>query len=531
MTFPRFLALPFVLLVLVCPPLAAQNTSSQEGTDRPTVVDSDTLPSMAEIEQAWARGDYVFVRQALKRHVEETDSALAQYRYGRVLLEGRGGPHDVAAARDWLEKAAARKQADAETLLARLYLSSPQDGPDYRPERAVQLLSSAAARGKAEAQYYLGLALRAGTGGDADPVAAFNWFLAAAEQQYVAAQYELSRAYSRGEGIEKDNDAAVRWLSEAAQNGHTEAQFFLARALDLGQGMPRNRGEAVSWLRRAAEAGHVLSQRTLGRKYLLASGVEGNPQEALRWLSEAAAAEDSEAMALLGDAYGGSLGLPADPDRAWGWYRKASEYGNGRATTAVASMLERGVGRPADPEAAAALYRKALEQQGDPGAARELGRMAGAGMLAGLIAPHVAVPWAIAAAAAGDSDALDWVRAQAEAGIRPAQTALAVWLLEQETNPEAAAPFFEAAAQRGDVEAQYRLGMLLTRGEGVEQDYVAGHAWLNIAAAGGHSEAVRMRGVVSDLMTAEQVAEAQTVARNFFQEARTALPVLDETSQ
>lgn len=524
MTFPR---LP-VLLIALLPVLPAALAAQQAG-NTPPPVDSDTLPDMAAIEQAWARGDFVFVRQGLQRLAEETDSVLAQYRYGRVLLEGRGGPRDLGAARDWLEKAAARKYAPAETLLARLYLSASSDSPNYQPDRAVRLFASAAARGTVEAQYYLGLMLREGTGVEADPEAAFNWFLAAAEQQYAPAQYELSRAYSRGQGVEGSAAEALNWLTRAAENGHVEAQFFLARALDTGQGAPQNRAEATAWLTRAAEAGYAPAKRSLGRRYLLGDGAEANPQEALRWLSEAAAGEDPVAMALLGDAYSGAHGLPADPDRAWAWYNKSSAYSYGRATAAMGRMLEQGVGRPVDIPAAVALYRRALSQENHADAALDLGRLAGTGQLDGLAAPHSAVPWAVAAASAGNAAALDWLRQRAQNGLRPAQTAYGIWLSDTDSDtgrdPGAAVPFFEGAAKRGDVVAQYRLGLMLTRGDGVEQDYIAAHAWLNIAAASGHPKAADMRAVVSDLMTAEEVAEAQARTRAFFEEAARTSPV------
>lgn len=525
----RFLFFLLPLLTLSPVLLTAQDSSqSSDSSATPAPLtpqqDGTPLPEMAEIEQAWAQGDFGFVRTGLQRLAEQTGTALAQYRYGRVLLEGRGGPRDLAGAQLWLEKAAAQRHAEAETLLARLLLSAPRDSASYDPARGAALFERAAARGQSEAQYYLGLMLREGTGVAADPEAAFTWFLAAAEQQYVAAQFELSRAYSRGQGTAQDGTAALKWLTEAATGGHVEAMFFLAHALDTGQGAPLNRGEAVSWLRRAAEADHVASQRTLGRKYLLAEGVAANPEEALRWLGAAAAREDSFAMTLMGQAYMGEAGIAPDPDLAWSWYRRASEYGEGRATAALAGMLETGIGREVDVAAAVLLYRKALDQ-GFDGAMIALGHMAGAGTLTGHAAPHTAVPWALAAATEGDVAALDWLRAQADAGIRPAQSAMAFWLVQLEDDPSAAMPYFEAAASRGDVGAQHQLGMMLTRGEGTAQDYVAGHAWLNIAAASGHAEAIQMRATVSELMTPEQVAAAQAVARHFFEQAARTVPV------
>ncbi|MDE4175212.1 tetratricopeptide repeat protein [Phaeobacter sp. PT47_59] len=477
-------------------------------------------PEMAAIEQAWARGDFVFVRQGLKRHAEETGTALAQYRYGRVLLEGRGGPRDPSGAQHWLEQAVAQNHAEAAVLLARLYLSAMPGGPARDPVRAAALFKSAAARGNAEAQYYLGLLYGNGTGVEADPTEAFTWLLAAAENAHVDAAFELSRAYSRGAGTAENTAEALRWLQTAAEAGHAEAQFYLAYALDSGQGAVRNRPAALNWLMRSAEAGFLQARIALGKKYLTGDGVQANPAEAVRWLSDVVEAGDPGAMASLGAAYLGRHGVAADLPRALLLLRRASDAGLARASFDLAGAFEQGhiTGSP-DLAQAVSYYRRAVEQ-GSPAAAEHLGRMAGAGQLEGLLAPHHVVPWALAASKAGDTGAEDWLRLRAEAGLRPAQTAYALWLIGQDRDPEGAAALLLLAAEAGDTEAQYQLGRLHVQGAGVAQDYVAAHKWLNIAAAGGSAEALDTRSVVADLMTPEQLAEAQRAARAFFDSAR-----------
>jgi len=506
--------LTLLLTALPLLPLTATNLMAQDSN---ASTEQGALPLMQDVEQAWQRGDYVYVRQSLQALAEQTNTPLAQYRYGRVLLEGRGGPVDVPAAVMWLERAVAQNHIQASTLLARVYLSGIEGGPTRDPARAAELFHGAAARGDSEAQYYLGLLYRRGTGVEKDLKAAFSWFLAASEAQHREAQYELARAYSRGEGTKANPTEGRRWLEESASAGHSEAQFFMGYALDTGQGADQNRSAAMEWFRRSAEGGYVNAQRWLGRKYLVGDGVEPNPSEAMRWLIEAARSDDVEAFFLLGNAYSGGLGIEPDLQKAWGMYERASSEGYPPATTAMAKMLEKQQGADAM-EKAVNMYRKAAKQ-GDRAAVLYLGKLTGAGQLDGLAPPHLSVPWAIEAARDGDTAALDWVRAQAEQGLRPARTAYGLWLLEAEANPAAAVGFLQAAAEAGDVEAQFQMGLLLTKGDGLEQDYVQAHAWLNIAATGGHAEAAQKRGVISDLMTSEQLAEAQRVARSFFDRA------------
>lgn len=480
------------------------------------------LPEMAAIEQAWQRGDFTSVRQGLQQLAEQTDSALAHYRYGRVLLEGRGGPVDVSGAVEWLQRAVNGNHAQAAALLARIYLSGMPNGPARDPERAAVLLNKAATRGNAEAQYYLGLLYKKGAGVPQDLTQAFDWLLASAEQGYVESQYELANAYAEGFGTPKNTPEALRWLSSAADSGHANAQFFLAMAMDSGQGAPLDRKAALGWLRRAAESGHVMAQRILGKKYLQGDGTEANAVEALRWLQSAAKADDGIAYYLMGTAFRGDYTIPADPKRAWEMFNASSQYSYGPATTAMGRMLETGQAGAVKLADAVALYRRAL-QQGDQSAALQLGRMAGAGTLEGLAPPHRAVPWAMAAAANGDEAALEWVQRQAESGIRPAQTAYGIWLVEQGRATQAS-EFLLLAAQRGGVDAQYQLGLMRTTGDGIEQDYVRAHSWMNIAATGGHAEAAEKRDVLNDLLTPEQVAEAQALTRAYFEAARKADP-------
>ena len=66
--------------------------------------------------------------------------------------------------------------------------------------------------------------------------------------------------------------------------------------------------------------------------------------------------------------------------------------------------------------------------------------------------------------------------------------------------------------------AQLALGRLYVSGQGVPQDYVLAHKWLNLAAAQGGTQrdiAVKGRDLVDSEMTPEQIAEAQRLAREW----------------
>ncbi len=74
---------------------------------------------------------------------------------------------------------------------------------------------------------------------------------------------------------------------------------------------------------------------------------------------------------------------------------------------------------------------------------------------------------------------------------------------------------FQKAADRGYAEAQYDLGLMYFRGQGRPEDDVQAHMWFNLAAAGGFAGAAQARAQAEQLMTPEQIAEAQKRSRDW----------------
>jgi TPR repeat protein len=73
--------------------------------------------------------------------------------------------------------------------------------------------------------------------------------------------------------------------------------------------------------------------------------------------------------------------------------------------------------------------------------------------------------------------------------------------------------WYKLAAAQGNAKAQTNLGISYAKGEGVAQDYVTAHMWLNLAAVVGDASAVKNRDITARKMTPQQVAEAQKLAR------------------
>jgi len=67
-------------------------------------------------------------------------------------------------------------------------------------------------------------------------------------------------------------------------------------------------------------------------------------------------------------------------------------------------------------------------------------------------------------------------------------------------------------AEQGNADAQFNLGVVYSKGQGVSQDYIQAHMWVNLADAQGHVVAPKARDSIAKKMTHEQIAEAQRLA-------------------
>ena len=73
----------------------------------------------------------------------------------------------------------------------------------------------------------------------------------------------------------------------------------------------------------------------------------------------------------------------------------------------------------------------------------------------------------------------------------------------------------EPVERRLDEAAMEQLAEDYAAGNGVEQDIVEAHKWANVAAANGVEAAADRRDVLANLMTPDQVADAQARAKDF----------------
>jgi len=185
----------------------------------------------------------------------------------------------------------------------------------------------------------------------------------------------------------------------------------------------------------------------------------GNYKKAVDEFRISAEQGNSEAQLMLGLMYGHFW--QKDEKESAKWIKKAAEQGQPDAQNALAMLYGTGTGVHQDSEEAAKWYRKAAEQ-----------------------------------------------------GHIHAQRMLGLWLTSVITPHDYTESFFwlKKAAEQGDAEAQYNLGQMYINGQGVTQNYIQAHMWLNIVGATGHSDAIKLRELVAKDMTSSQLQEAQKLA-------------------
>lgn len=126
-----------------------------------------------------------------------------------------------------------------------------------------------------------------------------------------------------------------------------------------------------------------------------------------------------------------------------------------------------------------------------------------------------------------DTEAARWYRRAAEQGHAGAQSHLANMYNQGRgvsKNEAEAVRWYRRAAEQGNEYAQFNLARMYKEGRGTPKNIIRAYMWESLAAAQGHEQARHDLGISEQLMTREQVAEAQRLAAAFQPRAETPGP-------
>lgn len=206
------------------------------------VASASSRRAMYALGRAYAASQQASDAAAAYRRAADKGSTAAMVELGVMLGTGAGVPKDTAQARKLFERAA---EAGDPRGVANLMALSGQGGAPSDPVKARAMLSAAAERNSAEAQYQLGLMTADGVGGPKDDGTARAMFEKAAAQNHAGALERLGAFALGGRGGPKDEGAAKAYYEKAAALGNEDAKAALKR-LACPYVLKDKRGNVVS---------------------------------------------------------------------------------------------------------------------------------------------------------------------------------------------------------------------------------------------------------------------------------------------
>lgn len=233
-------------------------------------------------------------------------------------------------------------------------------------------------------------------------------------------------------------------------------------------------------LLRLARSGDVRAQRMMGDRFERGNGVDQNYRTAVRWYTAAAKRGDVISQRNLGYLFETGLAGERNYGEAEKWYRLAAGQGDPEAQRSLAHLYAQGLtGEIRKAEAAKWRDRAAGRTTFEP--ADEISRMRREIVTA--VAPRAPVPEARAITASAIAESLDGRPGSQTRIDRPVDVGFAF----NRNHP---------AAARGDLHAQYRLGMIYLTGRGVPRDIERARQWLHTSAEGGYARAQAALGAM-----------------------------------
>ena len=409
-------------------------------------------------------------------------------------------------------------------------------------ERAVSLYARASELGNTNAACRLGICLEGGDGCECDTKAAFNCYKKAADGGNAQGTYRLALCYDRGVGVEQNFAKAYSYYNRSASGGYAPAMYAAAMMRKDGRGTKKNAIGAYKLFSEAAEQGLSDAKYELGNCYIEGKGTVKNVElaylcyleafendcenakaafnlglcnlkgigtkkddsVALEWFSRGAELGSSTAAYMMGECYFYGVGTEKDPARALESYKEAlSEKMTGElsadACIALAECFERGIATETDSEEAARLYKLAADR-GNSEAMYDLGRLMLSGVGTSVVGSDARTVVLRAARNEYPSAMLAMgIFADEGRGVAKNSQDAERWytktIASQPRNTPNLDEFPERFFARSEksssarIEAQYRLGVLLTKKDPSARSYMSAFENIAFAASFGHTEA------------------------------------------
>jgi hypothetical protein len=224
--------------------------------------------------------------------------AWAQTKLGRSYVMEADTAERVQLGIDFLQRAAAQRNAEAVQVLAGLATSGMQSEPSGIT--AMESLRLTAELGNADAQFELAASLASSSASPEVSEEALDWARKAAVQGHAGAQHAAGVSLLRRAASPQDISEGLTFLERAVAQNHREALMVFAGILTRGEfGLTKDQARAEALLTPRAESGDPQFQFGLGTLLLYSDQLAGRKDEAKQWLTRSAEAGYGEAKDLL----------------------------------------------------------------------------------------------------------------------------------------------------------------------------------------------------------------------------------------
>ena len=312
-----------------------------------------------------------------------------------------------------------------------------------------------------QAAWHLGQCYEHGTGVLQNAPAAVRAYQVAAAGGVLSAQVRLGEIFLTG--LHSSGVASGGALARLAQPADSS---LLSQMFVDGLHVAADHAQAAHWNRQAAAAGDVGAKVRLGHQYAAGEGILQSLPEAERWFKAAADVSDPMGSYALGLLYAGHYGVFGAIEQSIPWLVRAVDQSVAAARLPLALVLLEAPAATRDWSQILKLLAAAA-RAGEPHAMYRLGEVyrSGAGGRADLVRAET------------------WLRRAAAKGVTKANVSLARLLLElPEVDRYSAATVCRAAADEGDGEAQYLMGVFALEGIGVPSNAREALGWFQLAA-------------------------------------------------
>lgn len=302
-------------------------------------------------------------RQDSKDLIAEAKKFFDLSRTAEDIIEAE---QDVLKGVEFLKRAAESGDADAQVMLAELYVTG-QLPPGVEGIDPLDLYFKAAVQGnEAAILSVVPFFLRNGPPYDNEKAGVIISSLekiSTKKPESVAYQLALLNfALSKKDQFDEQFSS----LLELADSGNVFAQFYTGRIylddykIGFQLGIPQNIDRGIKYLELAANGGHTQAQQVLGEMYWYGDLVSKDVDKGFKYFEDAAAGGDAENEMYVGAMYYELGRSDVDYEKAFKWLSRAAQKGHRQAQFYLGQMYSFGKGVPKDEKKAEELLQQSV---------------------------------------------------------------------------------------------------------------------------------------------------------------------------